>query len=240
MIVHRPVRSEKLGVVLEEMNWYIYDTYFCVTVESQIGADNHSAMVTLSLKISTATETECYLIQRNTALFIFNLTKGNCAKSAVVKALVSVLKNSAIKIGVSNSFGNFNNVYYYYRQTLDAIEQGKKKAPSRLCYYFDDYILDSILRNSHRDMAPEALYPEGLLALERHDKLRGTNYVDTLEAFLDCNMNIADTIKKIHVHRNTFLYRIGRIKELLGMDIDDEDTGLLLRIILKIRKREVQ
>jgi DNA-binding PucR family transcriptional regulator len=39
------------------------------------------------------------------------------------------------------------------------------------------------------------------------------------------------------MHRNTFLYRIGRIKELLGMDLDDPDTRLLLRIILKLRKQ---
>jgi purine catabolism regulator len=88
-------------------------------------------------------------------------------------------------------------------------------------------------------MIPEALYPEGFLALERHDKAKGTNYVDTLETFLDCNMNIADTIKKIYMHRNTFLYRIDRIKELLGMDLDNGATRLLLWIILKLRKRGI-
>jgi DNA-binding PucR family transcriptional regulator len=219
------------------MKWNIYDTYFCATVESEIGGDNHSGMTTLSLKLSGVTGTECYLIQKNTAIFIFNLTAGGLEKSAVVKTILSALKNSKVKTGVSNSFSNFNNMYYYYRQALAAIEQGMEKDPSRRCWYFDDYILDSILQNSHRDMVVEALYPEGFLALEQHDGLKGTNYVDTLMAFLECNMNIAETIKKIYMHRNTFLYRIGRIKELLDMDLDDPDTRLLLRIILKLRKQ---
>jgi phage FluMu protein gp41 len=237
MTGHRPVNPEQLDAALAEMNWNIYDTCFCVTVESEVSGDTYSAMVTLSLKLSAATGTECYLIQKNTAVFVFNLTAPGVEKSAVVKTVLSALKNSAVKIGVSNSFSNFNTVYYYYRQTLAALEQGREKAPSRRCYYFDDYILDSILRNSHKDMVPEALYPEGFLALERHDRLKGTNYADTLEAFLERNMNIADTIKKIYMHRNTFLYRIGRIKELLDMDLDDPDTRLLLRIILKLRKK---
>jgi purine catabolism regulator len=162
------------------------------------------------------------------ATFVFNLTAANLEK------------NSVVKIGISNSFSNFNTVYYYYRQTLAAIEQGRENAvrPPRCCY-FDDYILDSILRNTFKDMIPEALYPEGFLSMERHDKIKGTNYVGTLEAFLERNMNVAETIKKIYMHRNTLLYRIEKIKELLGMDLDDPDTRLLLRIILKIRKREL-
>jgi hypothetical protein len=236
MTGHRPVKPEQLDAVLAEMNWTIYDTYFCVTMESETDGDNHSAMTALSLKLSGITGTECYLIQKNTATFVFNLTASGLEKSAVVKTLLSALKNSKVKTGISNSFNNFNNMYFYYRQALAAIEQGMEKAPSRLCWYFDDYILDSILENSHRDMVVEALYPEGFLALERQDRLKGTNYVDTLGAFLECNMNIAETIRKIYMHRNTFLYRIGRIKELLGMDLDDPDTRLLLRIILKLRK----
>jgi sugar diacid utilization regulator len=237
MLGHRPVKLGQLGSMLAEMNWNLYDTYFCVTVESQISGYDYSARVAMSLKLSEATGTECYLIQKNAAVFIFNLTESKLERSALVKTVISVLKNSAVIIGVSNSFSNFNNIYYYYRQTLAAIEQGREKEPSPQCCYFDDYILDSILQNSYKDMAPEALYPEGFLALERHDKAKGTNYVDTLEAFLECNMNIADTIKRVFMHRNTFLYRIGRIKELLGMDLDKGDTRLLLRIILKIRKR---
>jgi hypothetical protein len=237
MIKHEPVKSDRLRSVLVEMNWNIYDAYFCATIESEFDEENYSSMTALSIKLSEQTATECYLMQKNTAVFIFNLKEGNNQKAAVIKTILSVLKNSAVKIGISNSFNDFNNLYYYYRQTMAAIEQGKEKAPSRQCYYFDDYILDSILQNSRKDMVPEALYPEGFLALERQDKLRGTNYVDTLEAFLESNMNIAETIKKIYMHRNTFLYRIGRIKEIMDMSLDDPDTRLLLRIILKLRRR---
>jgi DNA-binding PucR family transcriptional regulator len=193
-------------------------------------------MTTLSLKLAELTKTECYLAQKNTAFFVFNLTEGSREKHALIKTLLSVAKSSAVKIGISNSFSDFNALYHYYRQTMTAIKQGREKAPSRQCYYFDDYILDSILQNSHKDTVPEALYPEGLLALEQYDKLKGTTYMDTLSAYLECNMNIAETIRKVYMHRNTFLYQIGKIKEILGMNLDDGDTRLLLRIILKIRK----
>jgi sugar diacid utilization regulator len=230
---HKPVNSEQLDTALAEMNWNVNDTYFCVTMESETNEQNYSSMTALALRISALMSSECYLIQKNSVFFVFNLTADKTDKTYLVKTIVFALKNSAVKTGVSNLFSDFNDVYYYYRQTLSALEQGRKKAPGSKCYYFDDYILDAIIQKSYRDTIPEALYPEGFLRILRYDNLKGTNYVDTLKAFLESNMNIAETIKKVYMHRNTFLYRIDKIKEILGMDLDNADTRLLLRIIMK-------
>lgn len=41
---------------------------------------------------------------------------------------------------------------------------------------------------------------------------------ETLNTFLENNLNIKQTSEKIHIHRNTLIYRLDKIKELWGLD----------------------
>ncbi|GAB7386996.1 sugar diacid recognition domain-containing protein [Bacillaceae bacterium] len=53
----------------------------------------------------------------------------------------------------------------------------------------------------------------------------------TLETFLACEQNVGLTAEKLHIHRNTLLYRLDKIKQLWGLDprrFSDAVTLLLL------------
>ena len=43
-------------------------------------------------------------------------------------------------------------------------------------------------------------------------------YIETLQAFFDCNLNIKDTAEKLFIHRNTLIYRLNKIKTESGYD----------------------
>lgn len=54
--------------------------------------------------------------------------------------------------------------------------------------------------------------------------------------FLDTNLNVTDTASRLYIHRNTLLYRLGRIKALTGYDIRNymEATNFYFTYLLKI------
>jgi PucR family transcriptional regulator, purine catabolism regulatory protein len=56
----------------------------------------------------------------------------------------------------------------------------------------------------------------------------------TLGAYLATNGSPTDTASRLHLHRNTVLYRLGRIEELLQLDLRDADVRLTLHLALKI------
>jgi sugar diacid utilization regulator len=73
---------------------------------------------------------------------------------------------------------------------------------------------------------------EPLLRDQRH----GDTLIETLEAFFACNGNSTKAAEKLHLHRNSLLYRLNQARELLGRDLDDPETRLTLQLAIKGRR----
>src|SRR5437660_686441 len=79
---------------------------------------------------------------------------------------------------------------------------------------------------------PRAFRDEALERLRPKD--RGGVLLQTLEAYLATNGSPTDAAERLHLHRNTVLYRLGRIEDLLGVDLRDAEVRLGLHLALKI------
>jgi purine catabolism regulator len=58
--------------------------------------------------------------------------------------------------------------------------------------------------------------------------------LDTLGAYLATNGSPTDAADLLHLHRNTVLYRLGRIEDVLGLDLRNAEVRLALHLALKI------
>jgi len=58
--------------------------------------------------------------------------------------------------------------------------------------------------------------------------------LDTLGAYLATNGSPTEAADRLHLHRNTVLYRLGRIEDLLGVDLRNAEVRLALHLALKI------
>ncbi|HEU5228083.1 MAG TPA: helix-turn-helix domain-containing protein [Ktedonobacteraceae bacterium] len=104
--------------------------------------------------------------------------------------------------------------------------EGKIHSFARLGVYRLLFYLDG-----QRDL--ESFYQETLGPLLNHDS-RDNTLLETLEGFFRCNGNLSETARTMHLHRNSLLYRLGRIEEILGASLDDPELRLSLQIALKI------
>ena len=57
--------------------------------------------------------------------------------------------------------------------------------------------------------------------LTRYDEEKGNNLRAVLYFYLLSDKSIADTAKKLHMHRNTVMYKIKKACELCSLDLDD-------------------
>ena len=89
----------------------------------------------------------------------------------------------------------------------------------------------------HRLRAVAAAHPElavGRVAtLAEHDAARGTSWIQTLRAYFDAYGDMAAAAARVNVHPNTFRYRLRRISEVFGLDLDDPDERLVAELQLR-------
>lgn len=82
------------------------------------------------------------------------------------------------------------------------------------------------MRNAHLRLPP-------VEALLEHDLANGTPYAETLLAHLAAQHDVVAASSALAIHQNTFRYRLRRVRELFGLDLDDPDVRLLTWLRLR-------
>ena len=70
-------------------------------------------------------------------------------------------------------------------------------------------------------------------ALAEQDAAKGTAWIQTLRAYFDAFGDMATAAAAVNVHPNTFRYRLRRIVEVFGLDLDDPDERLVAELQLR-------
>jgi len=60
----------------------------------------------------------------------------------------------------------------------------------------------------------------------------------TVEAFFRNNLNITKASNFASLHRNTFIYRLEKIKKMIGLDIRNFEDAVTLEILIILKKLE--
>jgi len=71
-------------------------------------------------------------------------------------------------------------------------------------------------------------------SLVEHDRARGANLIPTLKAYLEAGEQQA-AARRLRVHPNTLRYRLDRIREISGAELDDAETRLNLAVALRVQ-----
>jgi sugar diacid utilization regulator len=79
----------------------------------------------------------------------------------------------------------------------------------------------------------QRFYAETVGPLVAYDDQYETNLVQTLETFLECDGNVANTSARLFTHRHTIRYRLERVRDLSGLDVASTDGREKLGLGLK-------
>ena len=78
--------------------------------------------------------------------------------------------------------------------------------------------------------------PEGLQKLYNYKKPQRDDLIVTLKTYLDRNQNLSKTAQDLYVHYKTAAYRIEKIAKITGIDFDNANEVLAVRIGLVVYK----
>ncbi|MEV4189594.1 helix-turn-helix domain-containing protein, partial [Streptosporangium canum] len=70
--------------------------------------------------------------------------------------------------------------------------------------------------------------------LVSHDAEHGSELVATLRAYLDAFGDVNAASARVHVHANTFRYRLKRLAEISGLDLADPEARLTVMLQMRL------
>ncbi|MCS6803348.1 MAG: helix-turn-helix domain-containing protein [Chloroflexota bacterium] len=79
-----------------------------------------------------------------------------------------------------------------------------------------------------------AFRDDWLERLAAYDRRHKTQLVQTLAVYFDAHGSPTEAAERLHLHRNTLLYRLQRIREITGRDPDDPRARLAFHLALRI------
>jgi len=156
------------------------------------------------------------------------------AADAVLRELQSALPGHTFAIGRSRPASDPVDLHRAGAEALLAANVVEGDADRPVLAFEESGAYRLLLSAMSEDPAElQRFYAETVEPLVAYDEQYETGLVQTVEAFLEADGNVAGTAQRLFTHRHTIRYRLERVKELSGLDVGSTDGREKLSLGLK-------
>lgn len=100
---------------------------------------------------------------------------------------------------------------------------------------FEDSVAEAVMSEFNElILARPQLLQGGVAGMAVSDRDRGTEYLPSLRAFFDAGGDVAAAARTLFVHRNTLRYRLTRMRDAFGVDVEDPTQRLVAELQLSV------
>ena len=138
-----------------------------------------------------------------------------------------------VRAGVGSYHPGLHGISRSFLEAQQAIEAGRKLRPDSLVHGHDEVIPHLVLAQNPRLAERFVNHSLGRL-MDPKVRNRG-QLLETLDAYL-AKGSVKGAATALGLHRHTVLYRLEKLKELLGGDLDAPATRLRLQLALDLQK----
>lgn len=153
----------------------------------------------------------------------------------IYEAIKKRLDNVDLRIGVGRIYKGLDSANKSFSDALRTIRTGKELT-NRTIITYEELGVFKILCQDFLTEELDDFYNTTLKPLVDYDEKKSTELVKTLQCYFECNGNLTKMSETLYTHYNTILYRINRIQEITGANLNDSNDRLNLEIALKIRQ----
>ena len=136
-----------------------------------------------------------------------------------------------VRCGVGKPAASVSDWRVSFRQAGQALQMARRFGEAKPLYFPDLSVYRLLLQIEH-DPELGAFQEEIIGPLLAYDG--SEEFIRTLEAYFKHNANLSQTAEALFVHRNTLLYRMERISQILDLDLDIPENRLAVQLALHI------
>lgn len=141
---------------------------------------------------------------------------------SVIRNLDSFFKSNQLAAGCSRHFSSVLEFKTYVDQAMEILRLGLSLKPGNHVYLYEDFYLHyaaSLL--ARQDSLQYYCLPQ-LRMLLASDRENHTCYAETLRAYVK-RRGAIPAAEELHIHRNTMNYRLQKITEITGLNLNEGD-----------------
>ncbi|WP_033294523.1 helix-turn-helix domain-containing protein [Amycolatopsis jejuensis] len=143
-------------------------------------------------------------------------------------------RKATVRIGIGGAAG-VHDAERSRREAEDSLRVLTHDGHRGLVAAIDDVRPVAVLHRVLDSLGPDDLDCLPLRRLEQHDTEHQTAYLETLSTLLIARGDITVAAERLHIHANTVRYRLRKLQEMFGLDLDGVDEWLGLSLVLAAR-----
>lgn len=148
--------------------------------------------------------------------------------SAIFSPLKFNSKDEVIA-GIGGCTSGAHNLSRSMKEAELACRIAKKLQKTEGGFTFDEFGIISILADKNSDETSR--FAERIL-----ERIKNDIMLETLNVFFSCNLSVTETARKLKLHRNTIIYRLNRINELLNLNPRNLEEAISIKTALLIKQ----
>jgi sugar diacid utilization regulator len=141
-----------------------------------------------------------------------------------VHKLIDFLAKHKWTAGISRPLFYLDEISSFHLQAVKALELGEMMHDDRVLFSYDNYAIFHMLEYASELKDIMTFCHTAIFILAEYDMKHETDLLETLRVYLDCHCNIAEAATSLFIHRNTMNYRISKIYDLTGVDLNNTQT----------------
>lgn len=237
LLAHKLVEEASIEHAISKLGWGVHDAYVVLMILPHAQVLHKDVLEAYGGRLEQQIEHSYSYVADDALALVLNRTQAGGAQADINTQVLPLLRDNMLVAGVSMPFYDFKQLYYSCQQASRAAVLGARKNPEQWIHHYTNLLLDDVADRLLERRTPQSFELPGFTTLELYDRAHEDNLVDLLEVYLACNCNIAETARQLFIHRNTCLYRLGRIGDISGLNLEDADTRLELEILFLLRRR---
>ena len=159
----------------------------------------------------------------------------------IQKRVASTKKDLKVRAGVGRMVEGIEHIPDSFKEAtdslmfIDILGDENEDGQSKIMIFSDMGIFKLLCQLSDEKEMMEYV-PESLQKLYHYKKQQRQDLILTLKTYLEHNQNLTKTAQDLYIHYKTAAYRIERISQITGIDFDNPNEVLSVRIGLVVCK----
>ena len=222
------------GQLLAMLGWKRGERLLCMRLEPQMQSETGVVDHALHSDLFQVFPQGYILFSGHQQCVLLNLDRQKLTLPMLRHSLSPLCRDYCLYAGISSPVQGTEELHIAYLQSRVALESAFHMGGERWAVPFSDCALEYMLSRTREAMPLRHLVSPELNRLIEYDREKGTQYYETLRAYLLNERDIPRTSEALIIHRTTLLYRLRKLQAISPIDLNDPGRRLYLLISLWI------